>query len=445
MIAREGKGRDGGLFATGAARPAATLIAPARAALGHRNRLSNFTFFLLAAVGGSAASAAAVALAGWSLISIGAKRFRPRFERSDAPVLVSCVLFFLVIAGTSLFHAAQSGDMPAAWRSVGERLLFLLPLLLVARMRCSRYADTLPPAFLGSAVGGLVLIPLCLVLLQVKGGRLSGLAGNPGPFAMMALLAAGWALLSLPSDRPSSSRVVLAVLGAAGAALAVVLSGMRGTWPALPAVVLVAVIAQRRQFTLFWRQWRFLARAVAASVLALLLVAGAFVAAPLVASRFAAGVSDLSGIAANVDEATSLNLRRSMYEAASQAIAARPWFGYGQEARWDAVRPYLDSRAFENFSFSHLHNVFLTIGIEAGLIGILALVAMVAAPVWTAWRARRTIGGGRRLAAALILVIAFLVPGLTNIMFFHDILDSVWVFAVALIAASVLPQAERAP
>ncbi|WP_193227584.1 O-antigen ligase family protein [Aureimonas psammosilenae] len=423
----------------------AVLFRPSRLDLGRRNGWSNFAFFVLAAAGGSGATVVAILLASWSLISMALRRFRVRIERSDLPVLLSLIGFFAVMAGSDLIHAGGDGGagLGHAWHLVGKLLLFLLPVFLIPRMRCSVFRDTLPPAFAGAAVGGVLLIPICILSYAIEGERVAGLAGNPGPLSICALLAAGFSVLSLP-DHPTRSRAVLAVVGCLGASFAVMMSGMRGAWPALPVVIAIALFARRGAVVERWRAKSPLVQA-AMSVAVLLGVALVAVAvARVVGTRVEAMVSDLSQIAADVDSATSLNLRRAMYEAGMQAFAAQPFFGYGEAARWSAIQPYLDSQAFAGFSFSHLHNIFLTVGVDAGLLGIAALCFVLAAPVWTAWRARGRIGGGRRLAASLVLVTAFLVPGFSNIMFFHDILDSVWVFAATLIAASVPPRQGQA-
>lgn len=419
------------------------LFEPSRIALGRRNRLSNFAFFLLAAAGGSAASVVAILLASWSLISIVLRRFRWRIERSDLPVILSMLLFFAVIVGSNTYHGLAAGESAAGiWRGIGKRLLFVLPLFLVPRMRCSRLSDTLPPAFMGAAGGGVLLIPISIVSLWIEGGRVAGLAGNPGPLSVTGLLTAGWAILALSRDA-GRGHLLVCLAGAFGGCLAVVLSGMRGAWPALPLVLLLPLVARRREIAALWRGAHGSGRVVMlAGGLCILAGVGTLVL-PIAGARVDAFFADMSQIAANVDSATSLNLRRAMYEAAARAIAARPFFGYGEGAHWTAIEPYLDSRSFAGFSYSHLHNVVLTVGIDAGLAGIAALCAVIAAPLWTAWRARRELGGSRRLAAAGVLVVAFLVPGLSNIMFFHDILDSVWAFAVSLIAASVPLSARR--
>lgn len=400
--------------------------------MGRRNRLSNFTFYVFAVAGGSGSSIIAALLGSWALISLVVGRFRFRLERSDLPIVGSSLAFFAVIATSDAMH----GQPDRLLLSIAVLLPFVIPLFLVQRMRLSRFRDTLPPAFLGAAVGGILLIPIVIVEYWFFSIRVQGFSGNPGPLSVTALLCAGWSILHFRRGLSGLS-LLIAFVGAAGGSLAVILSGMRGAWPLLPLCIGIALFAQRRELAAVWREATSPRRLVVLVGGGLVATAIVLVAMPTVFARIDAMWTDLGLIAANSDTPTSLNLRRGMYEAAIQAIWERPWFGYGAEHHWEAVMPYLDPETFAGTVFSHFHNVVLTVGVDAGIIGIVALLAMVAAPVLTAWQARSLHGGGRRLAAALILVVAFFGAGMSNIMLFHDILDAVWVFSISLIAASV--------
>ncbi|MBC8130379.1 MAG: O-antigen ligase family protein [Rhizobiaceae bacterium] len=407
-------------------------LRPDTARMGRRNRLSNFTFAVFAIAGGSGASVIAALLGSWALIGILVGRFRPDWQVSDRPIVLSSVVFFLVISTSDLVHS----ELGRALLSIAALLPFVIPVVLVPRMRLSRFADTLPPAFFGAAIGGLLLIPIVLLEYAFVEIRVQGLSGNPGPLSVTALLCAGWSILHFQRGL-NRWHLLIALLGAVGGSLAVVLSGMRGTWPLLPLCIGIALFAQRREIAAVWRDSPFATRLVVSFGIVAVIGAVLVVAMPTVFTRIDQMWSDLGLIAANADSPTSLNLRRGMYGAAVEAISARPLFGYGAEAHWEAVTPYLNQATFEGMTFTHFHNVVLTVGVDAGLFGIVALLCLVAAPVVTAWRARGTLGGGRRLAAAMILVVAFFGAGMTNVMLFHDILDAVWVFCISLIAASV--------
>jgi O-antigen ligase len=408
------------------------LLTPDPAALGRRNRLSTFTFFVLAAAGGSGASVVAGLLACWALISLVLRRFALRLTASDWIVVAASLLFFAIMSFSNLHHEHPSRGL----LRVGALLPFVMPLVLIPRMRLSQFRDTLPVASAGMAVGGCLLLVIVLAEFFFFSARVQGFAGNQGPLSVTALLCAGWSILHL-SRESSRLQLSLAVMGALGGSVAVFLSGMRGTWPLLPICLAIAVFTRRRELAALWRTWSPVARGLLAALTVAVLAGVAVLVAPMVGARIGEMWGELALILADVDTPTSLNLRKEMYSAAVQAIAARPWFGYGAQNHWAAVSPYLDASVFGGISFTHFHNVFLTVGVDAGLVGIAGFLAVVVSPLIVAWRARHAVGGGRRLGASLILVVAFLGAGMTNIMFFHDILDAVWVFSVSLLAASV--------
>lgn len=409
-------------------------LTPDIGALGRRNRVSIFAFSLLAVAGGSGASVAAAVLASWAAISMALGRFRFRLELSDYPVVLASLSFFAVIAASDLAHT----ELGPALRSIVALLPFVFPLLLIPRLRLAGSERILPPAFLGAAVGGVLLIPIVAAEYSFLSPRVQALAGNPGPLSVVGLLCAGWSILHF-SRVGGRWQNLLAFAGAVGGSLAVILSGMRGAWPLLPVCIALALFSRRRELAAVWRDTQLPARAVVLGGGALILLIVGLVVMPSILGRLDEMWTDLGLIAANVDTPTSLNMRKEMYGAAWSAIEAQPWFGYGAENHWQAVTPYLSPASFDGRTFTHFHNVFLTVGVDAGVIGVAALAALVLAPLWTAWRARATPGGTRRLGASLILVVAFLGAGMTNIMLFHDILDAVWVFSVSLIAASVPP------
>ncbi|PDV85568.1 polymerase, partial [Rhizobium sp. H4] len=102
-------------------------------------------------------------------------------------------------------------------------------------------------------------------------------------------------------------------------------------------------------------------------------------------------------------EITSLSARVALYKGALSAISKDPLTGYGPQNRMasvlaelpDSMRPYL--------TFSHVHNGFLTAGIDAGVVGIAALSLLLLAPLIAAWK--KEPGPGRDLSITLALLL----------------------------------------
>ncbi|MCB8837419.1 O-antigen ligase [Aurantimonas sp. VKM B-3413] len=417
----------------------AALLYPSQDAIARRNRIAWVLLFAMVPLAGSVLSVSVALLAIWALLSVMLGRFRFRLEAPDRPVAFSGLFLVAVLAVTDFLHQPPLG---AALNALGL-LFFVAPAVLVSRMRAGEGGPVLPAVYRGAAIGGCVLLPIVLTQYFVFDmQRVSGFEGNPGPLSVVALLTCGLALLDLSSKHPAG-RNALALMGALGAIVALFLTGMRGSLPALPLVILIAVAARRRMLFGVWRRGSGRRRSLIAASCALAVAAVGLVVVPPLLLRLAETEANLDLLSTHPNAVTSIALRVDLYAAAWQAFLERPVFGWGASGLWQAVQPHLDPTLYNGFSFNHLHNIFLTVGVEAGLLGIAALILTIAAPLWTAWRWRSLPAGHDRLAFAAILISAYLIPGLTNIMFFHDILDSVWALSVATLCASV-PVADEA-
>ena len=427
-----GEGSGGAPSESSAGRLAA-LLYPPQDAIARRNRIAWVVLFAMVPLAGSVLSVSVALLAIWAAISLVLGRFQFRLTAADRPVVLSSLLFVLILAVTDFLHQPPLG---AALNAL-SMLFFVAPAVLVSRMRAGEGGPVLPAVYRGAAIGGCVLLPIVLTQYFLLGmQRVAGFEGNPGPLSVVALLTSGLALLDLSSKNPAG-RNVLALVGALGAIVALFLTGMRGSLPALPLVILIAIVARRHMLFGYWRDGGVRRRALAVASGALAVAAVGFVVAPPLLARLAETEANLGLLSTQPYAMTSIALRVDLYAAAWQAFLERPLFGWGASGLWKAVQPHLDPTLYNGFSFNHLHNIFLTVGVEAGLLGIAALIATIAAPLWTAWRWRALPAGHDRLAFAAILTSAFLIPGMTNIMFFHDILDSVWALSVATLCASV--------
>lgn len=405
----EVEAKDGGRIAAPAGGAGYALLYPPLEDIARRNRVAFVLLFAMVPLAGSALSVTMILLASWALISLVLRRFPLSFGRYGGPIVLSSLAFFAVLSAIDL---ALNPARDAVW-NVLALLPYVMPLFLVPRMRVTAPADIMPAVFLGAGIGGTLLGPVVLAELLSGAPRVQALSGNPGPLSIVALLTAGLALLGI-GERALSPRTLLAVAGAAGASFAVVLTGMRGAWPALPLVLLVAAYRRRRVLVSLLGGLSSRRRIALALGLAALLAAVVTLALPPVFGRIALFRSEFELLMADNQVSTSLSLRWTMYEASIRAFLAAPVLGYGMSGLWTGVAPFLEPGVFTGFSFSHLHNIVLTVAVAGGLAGLLALFALLCAPLVVALYGRRRPGGADRLAFALILLIAFVLPGLSN-------------------------------
>lgn len=137
------------------------------------------------------------------------------------------------------------------------------------------------------------------------------------------------------------------------------------------------------------------------------------------------------GYSANIGE------RLRLWAAAWRAFLESPVWGYGIQNRMDVLLPDLIADGHTVTRFSHAHNAYLSAALDGGVLAVAALLTMLAAPVVVAWRAPRDHDYRRRLFLAVILVTCYALIGLTQVLFKHDIMDSFYIFACAIIGASI--------
>ncbi|RWX17501.1 O-antigen ligase family protein, partial [Rhizobium leguminosarum] len=149
--------------------------------------------------------------------------------------------------------------------------------------------------------------------------------------------------------------------------------------------------------------------------------------------RIEALQGDLTTLERSDGEITSLSARFALYKGALSAIRKDPLTGYGPQNRMTSVLAELPDSIRPQLPFSHVHNGFLTAGIDAGVFGIAALSLMLLTPVIGAWRKEPGPGRDLAIALALLLVSSYVITGSFGIMFNQKALDPIFAYLVALI------------
>jgi O-antigen ligase len=284
----------------------------------------------------------------------------------------------------------------------------------------------------------LVLLGLCLVgtlicalvaansafLTQVE--RATGFLMGPNVLARLALSLGFMALGGMFLTRLRWRYALY--LGPIAAGIVLVLTGTRGAVLALPFQVLLlagflaADRSERRQLLV---------------LLGLGLVGGVLVLAN--SARFESLIEVIGEVIAgqtSSDGATSE--RMTMLVGAWGTFLHSPWVGFG----WANLRPAaalaMDMTPYGTdpggaFQF---HNDFANFAVAAGIVGVLALVAMLAAPVVGALAAPRDRFYRARLYCCLQLSVGFLVFGLTDFTMGYDLPTTLYAFLTAMILAT---------
>lgn len=343
--------------------------------------------------------------------------------------LSAAALVVVGVVGLSMWSA----DAPLTMLDNPSRAL-LLPwcawLAWVTRVRMSSL-------WLGALAG--LLVAFAISIAQVSlGVERAGSDANPIVFANAVLALLVVAVFCRPVQggwRMHMLLVVVIVL----ASVAVILSGSRGVLPGLGLVVLMLLVGTAPQ-----RRWWRLGGAI--GLLATLFAAMWMVPSLSTQFRLDQFHADVSGFAqGQVDK--PISARMALLSVAWDAFRESPLTGAGIDAFAGRVdgSVYCEDEARHFCGLEHAHNDLAQWGATMGLAGIAALAAWYLVPLAIAAhrirqdRLRVPIGGAW---TAAMLVVAYLVSGMTQSMFSHALSTSAFVVLVGLLLGNALAGAE---
>ncbi len=221
----------------------------------------------------------------------------------------------------------------------------------------------------GRPIGLAFLTETASVRQQMVGAslvnRVQGTMGHPNTYAMYLTTVIPFALaLLLSTARPAAKAVAGLALGLAGPALIFSLS--RSAWVNCIAVTgIVLGLAVRR-------------RRISPGAASLLAGAGSMLLLSLVAFGPDLILSRITG-----DDSGSAQSRIVLARTALAVLADHPWLGIGLN-NYMMVLPQYDAAAF--ITRTVVHNAYLLIAAETGLLGLAAYLGLVASLLVRAWR-----------------------------------------------------------
>ncbi|MBX5175032.1 O-antigen ligase family protein [Rhizobium lentis] len=399
------------------------LLYPGNGAASAHDRNNGIAVFLFAIVPGLSPNFNSFILLAsmlWGTYSLATGRLALNLSRSDWLVAVGMSIYPLVMIASIFINPPYSEELH--W------ILRLLPFfsiwLVLPRMRQSPDGRLVPLFILGAGIGMIVTFLLSLLQIAFLMDRAEGGTTNAALLGIIGILFGGIALLNLQSPKSMEQRI--AILGYAAGLGCVLLSGTRSAWLVIPVHLII--------FVWYFRKNSFHLSLRSLGIIGSLLLVGliALGSGP-VFHRIEALRGDLPSLERTDGEITSLSARFALYKGALSAISKDPLTGYGPQNRMASVLAELPDNIRPQLSFTHVHNGFLTAGIDAGVFGIAALSLMLLTPVIGAWR--KEAGPGRDLAIALALLLfsSYVITGSFGIMFNQKALDPIFAYMVALI------------
>ena len=128
----------------------------------------------------------------------------------------------------------------------------------------------------------------------------------------------------------------------------------------------------------------------------------------------------------------SVNERLVLYDAGFKAFFVNPIFGFGIGNLLESVSQFFPEDV--SFGHTHLHNIFLNHLIAGGLVGLPFLFMLASSPLLILWQ-KRSIITIDDIYLSLLIVITIFGAGMSNVLFFHDLLAGF--FSILILIATI--------
>ncbi|MBY2988804.1 O-antigen ligase family protein [Rhizobium leguminosarum] len=386
----------------------------AGSALDRNNRIAVFLFAILPGLSPNFNSFILLASMVWGVYCLATGRLALNLSRSDRLVAIGMSIYPLVMIA-SIFINPPYSDV-ADW--IFRLLPFFSVWLILPRMRQSPDGRLVPLFILGAGIGMIVTFVFSLLQIMFLMERAEAGTSNAALLGVIGILFGGIALLNVQSPRSVEQRI--AILGYA--------AGTRSAWLVIPIHIVI--------FLWYFRKHSFHLSLRSLAITSALLLAGLIaLGSGQILHRIQALQENLTSLERTDGEITSLSARFALYKGALSAISKDPLTGYGPQNRMSSVLAELPDNIRPQLPYSHVHNGFLTAGIDAGVFGIAALSLMLLTPVIGALRKEAGPGRDLAIALALLLVSSYVITGSFGIMFNQKALDPIFAYLVALICA----------
>lgn len=262
------------------------------------------------------------------------------------------------------------------------------------------------------------LAALALLLVWFADASRPGLAaGNAG---VLALLGGVLYVVTIGAAFRRMDRLSLVFLVAAAAsACVVVLTGTRAMWPVLVLAPFIGLLSFGSRRMIFW--------GLPAIVLTVnCLVIFAFLASPTIRDRVQALRTDIHAAVLG-DLSGSLGQRIQIYRAGYELYFERPILGYGPGNERSEIAEKTAEIGGQAFAYSHAHNALLNAALRSGLVGVVALLAVLVLPFAAVFRAKKDEVGWAGFHTMTGILAVYVCSGTTGLMLGHDIHDSVYI------------------
>lgn len=290
---------------------------------------------------------------------------------------------------------------------------------------------------LGCKFGLIFVVPLSLAQIYFFNQRPDGFLSNSLIFASLCIVGAGIALIEWPKDTNKTKKLSWLVFSAG--ILGALLTFSRGMLIPIVAIIAIAALYRFKTNSNYKPGKKFL-------VILCALIVGTFTIALQTQNGWGIlnkRVLEPIEMYVNGEQIErSISYRLDMQVTGFKAFLQSPLIGHGIQNSVDVANEMsLQVLGREtNYTYTHLHNDYLTHAVGGGIFLFLLFVFVIFSPLILSWQLRKADTGKSILYYGLMLSGAFSTIAMTNIVFHNDQLTTMFCAATIFIIVRFVQQ-----
>ena len=311
---------------------------------------------------------------------------------------------------------------------LGRKLHFLLaPLIGLAILQANIPLNRL----LSSIKVGLIVIGIITTIQWLSGHhRPSGMI-NANIFGDIAVAMLFLSIVQIFTE-PTKEKI-LSFLAVIFGITAIVLSDSRGSWLSLVILSITYIGLIYQPFLQNNKQ-----RKVLLSVFLLIFI-GFIGTQTNIDKRIGIAITEVQKWHSGDNINDSNGLRLQMWQAGIMAAKESPWLGYGyRNANKIAAEYALDHKSTIR-NKTHLHNEYITNLVSAGIVGLLALLALLFVPMALFYRKLNEKASYPYALMGVLLCVGYATFGFTHIAFGEEHINAFYIFFMGFLFSNITP------
>ncbi|STY62398.1 O-antigen ligase family protein [Mannheimia haemolytica] len=289
-------------------------------------------------------------------------------DKEDKFFIFSLISYFLTFAMSAIFNgdSIREIDNPS-------RILLLIPLIFFFKLYPIKKETVLHFIPIGALVAGCIAIYQRFILnLKFPFPEIMRIqSGNIAILLSLFSIAIAFYWLSKKRIKTGIAYLVFAMFGL----FASILTGARGGWLAFPLAFLFILFLNLRQLN---------KKAIFLILLALISLLSFFISKPEfgIQKRYNAAKNDIIVFLEKGNRHSSLGARFDMWENALIGVSEKPLLGHGSKGYETFKKKQIETKqmAKTTLRFNSLHNQYLEAFVKRGVVGFMALMAILIIP-----------------------------------------------------------------